>query len=105
MEQYIVVLVTIGSQEDAELLAKKIVDNRLAACVNISTGLRSIYLWDGAIQDQVEVLMIIKTTSSRFDELKDFIIHEHPYDVPEVISIDISEGHTDYLEWIKSSVK
>jgi periplasmic divalent cation tolerance protein len=99
-----VVLVTAPSQEKAAELAKAIVGEKLAACVNVLPGVRSIYRWEGAVQDEAEVLMLVKTTVERFDALKARIVALHPYQVPEVIRVDVADGHAPYLDWLRASV-
>ena len=100
-----VVLVTAPSPEKAAELARAVVGEKLAACVNILPGVRSIYRWEGAVQDEAEVLMLVKTTAERFDALKARIVALHPYQVPEVIRLDVSAGHAPYLEWLAASTR
>jgi len=101
----IVVFVTAPSGSDAADIAKTIVSERLAACVNIIAGIRSIFFWEDKIQDEEETLMIIKTKKELFESLKRRIIMKHPYSVPEIISVDITDGNEDYLKWIYETVK
>ena len=101
----IVVFVTAPSSSDAADIAKTIVSERLAACVNIIAGIRSIFFWEDKIQDEEETLMIIKTKKELFESLKRRIIMMHPYSVPEIISVDITDGNEDYLKWIYETVK
>ncbi len=101
----IVVLVTTPSHSDAADIARTLVSERLAACVNIIPGIRSIFYWDEKVQDETETLMLIKSSSDLFSELKKRIIMMHPYSVPEIVSINIQEGHNDYLNWIFETVK
>ncbi len=99
--EYIVVLMTAPTEDEAAGIGRSVVEEGLAACCNISTGLRSIYRWQGKICDEPEVLCILKTRAVLFERLKDRIVELHSYDVPEVIAIDIKDGHGDYLKWIE----
>lgn len=84
----------------AESLAAALVEARVAACVNVIPRMRSVYRWQGAVQRDDEALLIIKTSSDRFDDLKREVLARHPYELPEVIAVDIADGHAPYLEWI-----
>lgn len=100
----IVVLCTIGAADDAEHLARQLVERRLAACVNLVPGLVSIYRWKGRVERDEERLLVIKTGASRFEELKAAIVALHPYDVPEIVALPVSAGHEPYLAWLGESV-
>lgn len=104
-EDAIVVLVTTPSHSDAADIAHTIVSERLAACVNIIPSIRSIFPWEEKIEDIQETLIIIKTRQGLFSELKKRIIMMHPYSVPEIISLRIEEGHSEYINWIFETVK
>jgi periplasmic divalent cation tolerance protein len=99
----VLVLVTAPSEEEAAKMAKALVEERLAACANIVKGVRSIYRWEGEVQDDPEVLMLIKTTGERFEALKSRVKALHSYSVPEVIALPIVKGLEAYLEWIGES--
>ncbi len=103
-EKAIVVLVTAPSHSDAADIAKTIVSEKLAACVNLIPHIRSIFYWEDKVQDESETLMLIKTTQNLFDTLKKRIIMTHPYSVPEIISIEIQDGNAEYLNWIFETV-
>ncbi|MCJ7715810.1 MAG: divalent-cation tolerance protein CutA [Anaerolineales bacterium] len=97
------VLVTAPDSDTAVLIANTLLEKKLAACVNIYPGLRSIYRWEGKIQDESEVLMMIKTRVELIDTSLIPLIQElHPYQVPEIISLPISGGSEPYLSWIFS---
>ncbi len=96
----IVVLSTAGSPEEAEKLARALVEARLAACVNIVPRIRSIYRWQGVVQDEAELLLIIKTTRDLLAKVQETIAHLHSYTVPEAIALPIADGSPDYLDWI-----
>ncbi len=94
------VLVTASSMEEAQRIARAIVSERLAACVNIVPGIKSIYRWKGNVEEGSEVLMIIKTRVDVFEKLRDKIKELHSYEVPEIIALQIVDGLSSYLEWI-----
>lgn len=95
-----VVLVTAGKEEEASLLARKLVEEELAACVNIIPRIRSIYRWKNEICDEEEVLLVMKIRSSVFPKLQARVRDLHSYEVPEIIRFSISDGLPDYLNWI-----
>ena len=99
-----IVLTTCGSEADAERIARALVERRLAACVNIIGGVRSIYRWKDAVEDDAELLLIIKTQASAIETLKAAIAELHPYDVPELVVVAIEDGASAYLDWIGASV-
>jgi periplasmic divalent cation tolerance protein len=96
----IVVLCTAPNEETAERLARALLDAHCVACVNILPGVRSIYRWQGAVEDSREVQLLIKTRRERFDEVKRVIRAVHPFDVPEIIALPVMAGSADYLAWI-----
>lgn len=99
----IVVFITAPNEDDAAVMAKTLVESRLAACVNIIRNIRSIYSWQGNIEDDSEVLMIVKTRKELFEGLSSKVRELHSYDVPEIIAIPITDGSKDYLKWLKDS--
>ncbi len=99
-----VVFCTVPDEEVAERLARGLLEARLAACVNVLGGVRSFYRWQGAVQSDAELLMIIKTTKATFAALESWLLREHPYDVPEVVAISIEKGAPAYLEWLREAV-
>ena len=100
----LVVLCTVGKPEDADWIAREVVERRLAACVNVLPGVTSTYRWRGEIEKNEEILLVIKTQSERFEALKEAIVSMHSSEVPEVIALAIEAGHSPYLEWIDESV-
>jgi periplasmic divalent cation tolerance protein len=98
--EHIVVFITAPTEEEAGNIADKIVKEKLAGCVNIIKNIRSIYMWQGNIEDDAEVLMVVKTRRELFKRLKDRIIEIHSYDVPEVIALPVQEGSGSYLKWL-----
>jgi periplasmic divalent cation tolerance protein len=101
----IIVLITTGNEDDAERIAKTLVEEQLAACVNIAPSIRSIYRWQGKIQDDSEALMIVKTKQSVFEALVKRVEALHRYEVPEIIAFPIAMGSEKYLKWLNESVQ
>ena len=98
------VLTTTSSQEEARRIANALVERRLAACVNIVSKIDSIYRWKGKVEEAQEFLLLIKTTESAVENLRDAIQELHSYEVPECISLAIEEGSHPCLKWIDDSV-
>lgn len=96
---------TTDSQSSANELAASIVEQQLAACVNIIPGITSVYHWDNEIQHDQEWLLLIKTTDEMSEPLKNAILKAHPYDSPELISVNVTDGLPDYLQWVQDTVK
>ncbi|HEX9050084.1 MAG TPA: divalent-cation tolerance protein CutA [Anaeromyxobacter sp.] len=105
MTDALVVLVTTPSPERAAEIARTLVEERLAACGNVVPGLRSIYRWEGKVQDDAEALLLLKTTRARFDALRDRVLALHPYEVPEVIALPVEAGSAAYLAWIAGETR
>jgi periplasmic divalent cation tolerance protein len=99
----IVVLMTAPSAEVAANIARVVVDEGLAACVNIVPGVSSIYRWKGKTCEDAEVLCVIKTRADRFEELRGRVVALHPYEVAEVVALPLTMGHEPYLRWIDTS--
>jgi periplasmic divalent cation tolerance protein len=99
-KEFLVVLSTCPDTSVAEDLATAALAGGHAACVNIVPGIRSMYVWKGAVQAEDEVLLLIKTTVRRFPALRELLVAKHPYDLPEVVAIGIEDGHHPYLDWI-----
>jgi periplasmic divalent cation tolerance protein len=104
MSDAVVALMTAPDMATAEMIARALVEESLAACCNLLPQARSIYRWEGAIEQADEIVVMIKTTASRFEAMRDRVVELHPYDVPEVIALPITDGHAPYLEWVRSSV-
>lgn len=98
-----IVLCTAGSEDEARKIARHLVEQRLAACVNIVPHIESIYRWQGKVESSAEWLLLIKTTAEKFSEVLDAIRQLHSYELPECLSIDIDDGSAAYLEWIDQS--
>jgi periplasmic divalent cation tolerance protein len=100
MTDKIVVLSTCGSPKDGQRLAHALVEKRLAACVNIIPGVRSVYHWKDAIEEEEEVLLVIKTSRALLAELRTELERLHSYEVPEVIALPVVDGSESYLAWL-----
>ena len=97
----LVVLTTCPAAEAAEALAEQIVEARLAACVQVLPRMTSIYVWEGETQRESEYLLLIKTLSEKWDELREFITEHHSYDVPEVVALDVGRVSDPYKAWLE----
>jgi periplasmic divalent cation tolerance protein len=101
----VVVFSTFPTPEKAAEVARLLVGEQLAACVNLVGPVRSIYRWKGELSDDQETLALIKTTTDRFDVLKARLIALHPYELPEVIMLPVDDGHAPYLAWIAEQTR
>jgi periplasmic divalent cation tolerance protein len=97
---HVVMLVTIGTPEEASRLADALLGARLIACANIVPAVDSRFRWQGKLERETEALIVIKTAASRVDEVVRLVKELHPYDVPEVIALPVVGGNSDYLEWV-----
>lgn len=100
----VVVLVTGPDRETLSTLAERLVGERLAACVNLIPGVRSVYRWDGEVRQEEETLALVKTIRSAVEPLRERILELHPYDVPEFLVLPVAAGSAAYVAWIESSV-
>ncbi len=100
MTDALVVLVTAPAEQKAVEIARALVDERLAACVNVLSGVRSIYRWKGEVCDDPEVLLVVKTTAARFEALRSRVVALHPYETPEVLALPVEAGSEPYLRWL-----
>jgi periplasmic divalent cation tolerance protein len=100
MTDKIVVLSACASTEEAQRMAHALVEKRLAACVNIMPGVRSVYRWKEAIEEEEEVLLVVKSSRALLDELREEIERLHSYEVPEVIALPVVDGSERYLSWM-----
>jgi periplasmic divalent cation tolerance protein len=99
-KEFVIVLTTTDSRESAQKIAHALVERKLAACVNIVPGMESIYRWQGKVESASELLLLIKTRSERFTEVRDAISELHEYELPECVQIRIEQGSVEYLNWI-----
>lgn len=102
--KFCIVSTTITTIEEARELSSKILSEKLASCIQF-TNIESLYWWNDEISNDNEIRIIIKTKDSLFEELKNFIIHNHTYQIPEIIKIPILDGYSQYLEWIEKCTK
>ncbi|MDR2426863.1 MAG: divalent-cation tolerance protein CutA [Endomicrobium sp.] len=101
--KYIIVFVTVPDKTTAGNIVKNVLKKKLAACVNIIKNTESFYWWKGKIEHSKEILLIMKTVKSKFTILEKHIKDIHPYEVPEIISSEISDANKDYLDWIENN--
>ena len=99
-----IVMTTAGSAEEAQKIARHIVEQQLAACVNIVPKIESVYRWQGKVESSAEWLLLIKTTVEKFPNVRNAIRELHSYDLPECIAIVVEDGSEEYLDWIADSV-
>ena len=104
-EEYCVVLCTVPDPSTGERLAGSLVEARVAACVNILPGLTSVFRWQGETQKDTEALLIIKTRRDRFEALCKVLQEQHPYELPEIIAVPLSDGLPAYLRWIDQNLE
>ena len=100
----VLVLTTIGADDDARAFARVLVDLRLAACVNIVDRIASVYRWEGRVSEDEEQLLVIKTTDERVPALREELLRRHPYQVPEFVVMPIGETSDAYGAWLLESV-
>ena len=103
MPDHIIVLVTCPATE-SHALAQSVVEQQLAACVNIIPGVTSVYTWEGKTCKEEEQLLVIKTDRSRWESLRDRVKQLHSYSVPEIIAIPIEDGYKPYIDWMNSAL-
>lgn len=104
-DQVILALTTCPDEASAQAVAAALVQERLATCVNRIGGVHSTYFWDARLQDESEILLIIKTTTGRLDELRTRLSDLHPYELPELVAIAVAGGNERYLEWVRMGVR
>ena len=102
---YIVVFITTAADEEAQLIARVLLEQRKAACINIVPGISSLFWWQGNINSAQESLLIVKTRASLLGEIIKLVKEMHSYDVPEIIALPIVAGNKDYLGWIEKAVE
>lgn len=99
------VLVTAPSRRVGRAIARAVLEARAVACVNLVAGVESHYWWQGKLERGAEVLLVMKTTADRLEELERLVIALHPYDTPEFVVLDITGGNRRYLDWIRASTR
>jgi periplasmic divalent cation tolerance protein len=105
MKEVIVIFVTCSSSQEAETIGNFLVENRLAACVNVIPDVKSIFFWKGKISEEREVLLIAKSRMDLFDSIQKEIKRLHSYEVPEIIALPVEAGSEEYLEWIRQETQ
>ncbi|MBN1377759.1 MAG: divalent-cation tolerance protein CutA [Gammaproteobacteria bacterium] len=103
MSKYLLVLTTLPTEELARQLAAQLVEQKLAACINILPAMTSIYQWQGKLEQGTEHQMLIKTRQDCYAQLEKFILAQHPYELPEIIAVPITQGLPEYLQWISDA--
>jgi periplasmic divalent cation tolerance protein len=101
----VVIMVTAASRRECRKIARHLVEARLAACVNVTQAVESLYRWEGKIADEKEFVLFIKSTRDLFPEIKAEISRIHSYHTPEIICLPIIDGSRNYLQWVSDSVK
>ncbi|MBP7836016.1 MAG: divalent-cation tolerance protein CutA [Candidatus Omnitrophica bacterium] len=102
---HIIVLITAGNKKEADKIAKKLVQDKLAACVNIVAGVKSLFWWQGKVERAKETLLIVKSRKEKFNKIVKSVKANHSYAVPEIIAIPIASGFKPYLKWIDESLR
>ena len=102
-EQFVIVLSTFPDAETARKIARELVEHAIVACANIVPSVESIYFWKDRVETSGEVLAVFKMTASRYSEFESRLRTLHPYDVPEILRLNIAEGSADYLRWVSES--
>jgi periplasmic divalent cation tolerance protein len=105
MAEEIIVLITASCGEEAAIIAESLVNEHIAACVNIVSDVRSLFFWEGKTQDALEALLICKSRQSHLERLISRVKSLHSYAVPEVIALPIIGGSRDYLDWVREATK
>ena len=104
-DQFVIVLTTLPAEGDAEKFAAQLVEEKLAACVNVLTPMRSVYRWKNAVERADERQIVIKTSKARLGALEARVRKLHPYDVPEFVVLPIDSGSADYLSWLSDNTQ
>ena len=102
---FLIVLSTFPSLAEARKVSKRLIDKRLAACVNLLGPAESFFWWEGKIDRAKEYLVLIKTKSTHFNRLQKFLEKNHPYSVPEILALPILKGNRSYLAWLQANVR
>ena len=102
-EAHQVLLCTVPDRDTGRAIARRLVEERLAACVNILPGVTSVYAWKGEVNEDEELLLVIKSRAGRYAELERAVVELHPYELPEVVAVPVSDGLPGYLAWIDES--
>lgn len=101
----IVSIITVGDSRQAEEIARCLVEEKLAACVNIIPSVKSVYRWKDRVEESAELMLIVKTEQRVFEKMKRRVLELHSYELPEIIALNISQGLESYLDWINANVE
>ena len=104
MNDPVIILTTASSNKEAEIIGSNLVENKLAACVNIISNIESIYYWKDQLHQDSEFLLMIKSDASKKENIQKIFDNYHPYDLPELIMVTIDDGSVEYLEWMKQNL-
>jgi periplasmic divalent cation tolerance protein len=104
-DDFIVVLVTVPNDAIASSIAHAMVSEKLAACVNVIPGVRSVYAWEGEICNEAELQCVLKTRRALFPAVRERVLDLHPYQIPEIIALPLVEGSDDYLAWLRDNTR
>ncbi|OGL46193.1 MAG: hypothetical protein A2W05_11060 [Candidatus Schekmanbacteria bacterium RBG_16_38_10] len=99
------IITTVNSDSAAKKIAQALIEEKLAACVNIIPSVTSIFRWEGKVSTESELILIAKSKEKLFDEIKDKILSLHPYKLPEIITVPIVDGSKEYLKWVEDELK
>lgn len=105
MEETLLIMTTMPDMQSAQNLARRLVERRLAACVNILPAVQSVYRWQGVIEEAAEITMLAKTTRARYAEIESAIKEAHPYQLPEIVALPVAAGLPAYLSWVAEETK
>ncbi|MBU3621367.1 divalent-cation tolerance protein CutA [Polynucleobacter sp. CS-Odin-A6] len=105
LSEILIVVTSFSRLEDAQVMARQLIEHRLAACVQMQQGIHSIYRWEGQICEEFEVLLSAKTVLDKWDEIAHFIESQHPYDLPELIAYTPEKYSAQYGNWVEAEVK
>lgn len=105
MSQDVLVVLVTCPPGKADEIAEGLVEDRVAACVNVVPSLRSVYRWNNGVQKDEEALLLVKTTRDRFEALKQAVLKRHPYELPEVIAVPVERGYAPYIDWVMESTR
>lgn len=103
--KYLMVITTCPDMPEAEKIASELIDNSLAACVQVVPGVKSFFRWLGKVENETEYLVLIKTAADKYTEIENLINNLHSYELPEIIAVPVTAGLRDYLTWIDDNTK
>ncbi len=101
----LLILCTVPDRESALKLSSSLVEQNLAACVNLTSPVTSVYKWQGKLEQTEEIVLLIKTTQQRYQQVEAALRAQHPYELPEIVAVPVEQGLDDYLDWVERCVK